>query len=296
LPEWFIVDSIGFNYGEPGFLREYRIIRYLKYHVRGLWLEILDKFKKALDEQLCIITPPVAIKFLEKMQDIPGNMGRPLRELGERIRPCETWHYARHFRFPVALLEEDCTTACPIGMFVCGLAEPLRGWLDGDLAYKTYAGSREAAVNMEKNVFRLDARKYKGIAAAPLDRANFTPDLVMVYCNSAQAARLVAAAEWRTGEPLRVSMAARALCSDGVVQPFQTGRPVLAIPCGGDRDHGRTQDDELVFTIPFGRVEEIIEGWEGYEKTHSAVNLGEANEQRKRYNAMAKVLDKKLGR
>ena len=88
--------------------------------------------------------------------------------------------------------------------------EPPQPWVEGDLAYKIYAGSREAAANMERNIFRLDVDKYQGIALAPLGRANFIPDLVMMYCNPRQAQRLVSAAAWTHGDLLEVSMSARA--------------------------------------------------------------------------------------
>ena len=116
---------------------------------------------------------------------------------------------------------------------------------------------------MEKNLFRLDAGQYQGIALAPLGMADFIADLIMIYCDSRQAMRLVTAAAWTDGEPLRLTMAARGLCSDGVVQPFQIGRPVFAIPCGGERMHGATQDNEVVFTTTIDALEGIIKGLRG---------------------------------
>ena len=259
-------------------------------------MEVLDRFGEAAREQLHLRTSPIAIKFLEPGEPIPQGMGRPLRDLGVRVRPCKAWNLVRQNGLSIAMLEDDFSTGCPASLFMFGIMEPVQPWLDGDLAYGIYAKSREAAVTMEKNVLRLEVGAYKGILLAPLERASFVPDLVMMYCNSQQAMRLVSAAMWTSGEPLRFDMAARGLCSDGVVQPFQIGRPVLAVPCGGDRAHGGTQDDELVFTAPLDALEGIVEGLRAFERTHSTGKLGEESELRKKYNAVAQILDRELGR
>jgi len=172
----------------------------------------------------------------------------------------------------------------------------MKSWLEGDLAYEIYTGTREAAASMESSIFRLETDKFKGIALAPLAKANFIPDLIMMYCDSKQAMRLVTAATYTDGEPLRFSMAARGLCSDGVVQPFQIKRPVVSIPCGGDRLFGVAQDNEIVFTTPVDGLEGIIKGLRVFEQTHSTEHLGGETELRKRYNNLAKRLDEKLGR
>lgn len=264
--------------------------------IRRFELEILERFKEVVDEHLSLRSYPIAIKLLERGEDIPPNMGRPMKDLGESIRPCEGWHFARHKGLHVAMLLEDFSTACPTGMFVFGLLEPIQPWFEGALSYEIYTSSREAAVNMERRVFRLGVDKYKGVAFAPLGKADFAADLVMLYCNSREAMRLVTASAWTDGDPLKVSIAARNVCADAIVQPFQTGQPVLAIPCGGDRNRGVTDDSEIVFTAPVNKLEGIIKGLEQFGKIHRAENLGEQTHLEKRYSEMAKILDKKLGR
>ena len=259
-------------------------------------MEILAEFQKALDEHLHLATHPIAIRFLEKDQDIPGNMGRPKRDLGEPIRPCTAFHLVRRQGHPLAMLEEDFSTGCPAGMFIFGIIEPLKSWIEGELAYEIYTGTKQAAVNMEKSIFRLETDRFKGMMLAPLGKADFVPDLIMIYCDSKQAMHLVTAATYTDGEPLSFSMAARGLCSDGVAQPFLIKQPVVAIPCGGDRLFGVVQDNELVFTTPVDRLEGIIKGMDLFEKTHSVRHLGGNTLLRKRYYAMSKLLDEKLGR
>ena len=194
------------------------------------------------------------------------------------------------------MLEEDFSSACPSGVFVFGLLETIPQWIDGDLSYGLYTGSRAAARNMENQVFRLEAGKYQGVAFATLGEADFTPDLIMIFCNSKDTRRLALASTWATGEPLRVDIFARDLCSEGVVQPLQTGHPAIAIPCGGDRRFGGTDDDEIVFTTPLDRVEVIMEGLENFREVHKVHSLGEDSKFQKSYKEMAKILDGKFGR
>jgi uncharacterized protein (DUF169 family) len=259
-------------------------------------VEIFKGFEKVIDEQLHLASLPIAIKFIKKKKDIPKEIGRAKRDLGEPIRPCTSFHLVRHQGLSLAMLEEDFSTACPAGLYIFGIFEPIKPWIEGELAYEIYTGTREAAANMERSMFRLETGKFKGMALAPLAKANFLPDLIMIYCDSKQAMRLVTAATFTDGEPLRFSMAARGLCSDGIVQAFQIKRPVVSIPCGGDRLFGVAQDNEVVFTTPLDKLEGIIQGLRAFERSHRVAHLGGESELRKRYNKMARILDEKLGR
>jgi len=259
-------------------------------------LKILKEFEKALNEHLSLRNPPVAVKFLKRGEKLPANMGRPKRDLGERVRPCFGWHLARHQNLPVAMLEEDFAAACPASLFIFGLLKPIPSWIEGALAYRIYTVSKKAAATMEGHVPRLELNKFQGVAFAPVSKASFTPDVIMVFCNSKDAGRLVAASAWMTGEPIRNTMAGRALCAEAVIQPFQVGQPVVAIPCAGDRDFGRSQDDEIVFATPLNKLKEIITGLKAFKRTHQLGKLGEESEIRKKYNEMAGIVEKKLGR
>lgn len=259
-------------------------------------METLKAFGAIAAEQLRLRTPPVAIKFLKQGEPVPDGMDRPAHDLGMPIRPCKAWNLVRQTGLSIAMLEEDFSTACPASLFIFGLTEPLPAWLEGDLAYGIYAGTREAAINMEKHVARVKVGEYRGLLLAPLAQTSFVPDLVMAYCNSKQAMQLVAASMWTSGEPLRFDMAGRGLCSDGLVQSLQTRRPVLAIPCGGDRTHGGTQDDELVFITPTAELEGIVEGLRAFARTHRTDRLGGESVLREKYNVMARELDARLGR
>lgn len=254
-------------------------------------MSTITDFEKALETHLSLRSFPIAVKLIKSGEDVPTDYGRPLRDLGERITPCMGWHLARHLGLSVAMGTDDFSSECPSSLFIFGVIEPLQEWIDGDLAYGLYAADREAAKTMEANVPRLAPGEYEGLVFSPLEKASFAPDLVMVYCNSRDAMRLITASAWETGEPLRVSMAGRGLCGDGVVQAFLTGKPVVAIPCGGDRVHGGTQDDEVVFVAPAGHLEGIIAGLEAFKRALRVDRLGGQSVLHGQYSRMAATLD-----
>ncbi|MGZ4164847.1 MAG: DUF169 domain-containing protein, partial [Tumebacillaceae bacterium] len=55
-------------------------------------------------------------------------------------------------------------------------------------------------------------------------------------------------------------------CADIVIKTIQTGEPHVILPCYGDRLFGQTQDNEMAFTIPFARMQELSEGLDGTHK------------------------------
>ena len=57
------------------------------------------------------------------------------------------------------------------------------------------------------------------------------------------------------------------VCADTISNAMLTGELQVAFPCLGDRRFGLAMDSDLIASIPFVIVEEILEGM---EKTHKA--------------------------
>ena len=97
-------------------------------------------------------------------------------------------------------------------------------------------------------------------------RANFEPDVIAVYGNSAQVMRLVNAALFKRGGRIESTTGGRLDCAEIVIQTIVTGEPKVVLPCNGDRVFGMAQDTEMVFTMPWDRADEVLEGLEGTQK------------------------------
>lgn len=105
-----------------------------------------------------------------------------------------------------------------------------------------------------------------GIVFGPLRRAEYKPEVLIIYGNAAQVMRLVAAALYKRGGRIESSFASRMDCSDHLVVPLRTDQPQVILPCNGDRIFAGAQDDEMAFTVPWGKVGELLEGLEGTQK------------------------------
>jgi uncharacterized protein (DUF169 family) len=129
-----------------------------------------------------------------------------------------------------------------------------------------YTATKEAGARTEAAIAKFSWKEYETILCAPLQRADFEPQVAVVYGNSAQVMLLVVAALFKEGGRITSSFAGRIDCSDSVIQTLQTSRPQVILPCYGDRVFGQTQDYEMGFSFPSSFGESLIEGLEGAYK------------------------------
>ena len=108
--------------------------------------------------------------------------------------------------------------------------------------------------------------KYQYMVSAPIDRADFEPDIICTYVNSAQAMRLAQAANSGGGGIGQTAATGIGDCSDIMVSTVKTDLCQFILPSGGDRAFGSTQDYELVFTIPKSKIELMMKALEDTHK------------------------------
>ena len=109
-----------------------------------------------------------------------------------------------------------------------------------------------------------------GVLTYPLARpfAGITPDLVVLYVNTAQAMRFVQAFLYHSGgEFVMKSSGDAGVCSRAIAQVALTGEPTIEIPCMGDRRFAVAQDHELMVGIPYQWLERTAAG---LSATHKA--------------------------
>ena len=66
---------------------------------------------------------------------------------------------------------------------------------------------------VKKLMKKLEAGKYEFMLAAPLDKASFKPDLIIVYGNPGQITKLVQAAVFKTGQALTAKEVGSGMCT-----------------------------------------------------------------------------------
>ncbi len=206
-------------------------------------------------------TFPVAIRMLRPGEEIPEKARRPARDFKKLSMNCQVIDMARRYGWMIALTRED--HICSLGIAALGFEKPTHLHNSGTLCEGMYTETKTAGQRSEAAVDKFAPGEYATLLVAPLDRTTFEPHLVCIYANPAQVMRLTQAALWKRGGKLTSSFGGRIDCSEIIVTTMRTDQPQVILPCSGDRIFGQTQDHEMAFTIPWGQMEEMIEGLRG---------------------------------
>jgi len=174
----------------------------------------------------------------------------------ERMLPagCSYWQHASdgHAFYTLPADHENC----PIGAFTHGVtlapakAQELQS-LVGMMIELQYLWSDEVAG------FPPRTEPMACVAYAPLDRATFTPDVVIVRGNVRQI-MLVAEAARAAGLSESGAAMGRPACAM-LPQAMSASAAVTSLGCVGNRVYTDLADDELYFTIPGGAAQEVFQ-------------------------------------
>jgi len=221
-------------------------------------LSILHNYGEEIDKRLRLQTFPLAVKLLEKEEDIPEGAQRPLRDLGYQLMVCQSFAMSRRDGATVAMLKEDMWCFEPVVGY--GIEKPPQHFLDGYNRFPQDVKTPEAGSNYAREFPRLEYGKYIGVVSAPLATTSFEPDLVMIYCNTEQLSLLLLGREYNDGCNLKCNLSSHAACVYSVVPVMQNKDCHVAVPCRGDRYSGIAKDFEMVFTVSKEKLEDLLLG------------------------------------
>ncbi len=224
-----------------------------------------SQFNALLDQYIRPQTFPVAVKMCARAEDVPAKAKRPVRDLGFQAAICQAISFARHYGWTLALDGNDLS--CPLAQVVFGFAPLTDFYLDGHACAGLYTETPHAGTITEARVDKFPTGAYAALVAAPLARATFEPDVVIIYAMPAQVMRLITAALWKTGGRIESSFSGRIDCSDGVITTMQKQKCQVILPCYGDRIFAQAQDHEMAFSLPRAEIETLAAGLQG---THQA--------------------------
>lgn len=233
--------------------------------LKPVYREYAERFEKLLR----MSTYPLAVRMLEGDEDIPEPAKRPLRDFGCHLYSCQCFNISRRIGETIAQKQEDmwCFEPALAFGFTGGDIESYNEGLKFFLAGKTrYPGGAKDLATAKKwaNSFpRFEADKYTAIVSAPLMRAPFEADLVLLYVNPTQLNQILAGIVFEWGESVPCNIAAHGGCIYYVVPPMRTGGFWVGNPCFGDIAFAMTTPDELVFSAPLAKVEQLLMGMEG---------------------------------
>jgi uncharacterized protein (DUF169 family) len=203
-------------------------------------------------------TFPIAIGFVGA-DEVPVGFRHPRRDFGHPIPVCQGFSMARRYGWSIAMGAQDhlCTT----GAVSLGIVPVKERLLAGEFKLPPWEDNKEARVEFIKNLPKLPYKKNKEILIAPLGKATFEPEVMIIYGNPAQVMLLIDALhKMYEGRPIVSS------CSSLVTIPILTKDHNIGLPCPAEHQVAMTQDDELAYAIPFNRAEELVKGLEKISK------------------------------
>ena len=225
------------------------------------WISLGEKLRNLVNPS----TFPVAVKFLEREEEIPQKAKRPLRGLGVKMAPCQGSAMVRRYGWTVAFTRED--QGCAIAAYTYGWERAINK--DGVIHFFTqmnYASNEKAAAEVLAGFKTLELDNDLIVVYSPLERTKVDPDVVLIYVNPAQMMRLIHGATHRTGKPIESSFSGRAAsCTEGVIGAYLDNAFKVVVPGNGDRVWAGCQDHEMVMAVPGAKLPELVEG---LEKTH----------------------------
>jgi uncharacterized protein (DUF169 family) len=230
----------------------------------------LNEINERLIHYVRIQTYPVAVKFCRASQEIPVRVKFPLKDLGRKIPLCQGLALARRYGWVIAIGNED--QSCPFGALTMGFVPPKAAYLDGTFLDSIHPGKMSIEAGVAQAASRLEYGKYKYAVFAPLHRASFDPDLIVVYGNAAQVARMIQGALRKRGGKLSSSSLGGIACSSVIAKSMLEDECQYVVSGAGDRYFALTQDDELIFTMPRSKIAITLEGLiEGHEGGHHRI-------------------------
>ncbi len=195
----------------------------------------LKKVNETLNTYIRPQTFPIAVRLFAAGEALPAKVKIPVRDLGYPIALCQAWALSRRHGMVVAVGKED--QCCIEGHIAMGFMDhPPQGGLGDD------------SKNHEPG-------RYAYMVSAPIDRADFEPDLICLFVNSAQAMRLAQAAANGGGGIAPTLPSGMGSCGDIAARTVKTDLSQFILPSGGTRVYASTQDDELIFTIPKSKID-----------------------------------------
>lgn len=220
----------------------------------------LAEVEQILNSYLRPATFPVAVKMIGAADEVPERAILPWSNWATKITVCQAIALARRHGLLIALNQDDMY--CPAAGLILGLLPAREKILDATfpVPFPFWVESQSIRDKLVRNMPRLEYGKYTYLVAAPIHQANFEPDVIIIYGNPAQIARLIQAYVYSTGEIVRAENMGSLACGDLITKPMLTDRCHFSMIGGGERIIAQAHDDEAAFAIPVSKVETVVKG------------------------------------
>lgn len=197
---------------------------------------------------------PVAVKLAKTPADIPPGY----QKIGTKSRHCQIVQDARLKGMTGYATREE--HLCKGGAAVMGI-EPSPEIVADGTTYQKLGNFKtvEGAVETVHAIPKLDESYYASVYA-PLEKAEFDPDVVVFVVTPRQALRLSQAYLHTTGGRISSDYSGiQSLCADAVVAVRQRGVPNMTLGCNGSRKYSGIAEDEVILGFPPKDLSAMVE-------------------------------------
>jgi len=199
-----------------------------------------DLISQKIKDNLGLRKSPVAIKFVLKEEDLPEGVSK----IDDNIRHCEMVQKASQGDMFYATSEEQL---CKGGSAALGLQEAPDKVKTGEFYLNTgrFSSIGSAKRTMD-SIPKIDPMMY-ALVYAPLEKANYDPDVIVVIANPAQAMKLAQALIYTLGGRVEADFSGiQSICADAVAGPFLRKTPNFTLGCTGSRKFAEIKEDEVI--------------------------------------------------
>ena len=217
--------------------------------------------QKLMDELVGLRYSAVAVKLIREGDALPEGTVQPTKDWGKHIALCQAFAFARRQDKIIYMEKEDHWCWNPLITY---------GMIDNATAKKgfrelsdTWFGGNTAAGDAYVDSFpTMPYGEYKGILVAPLNNADFQPDVTLVYCKNDQLRVFLMAIETQTHRMLDSSFNSVDSCVYCIVPSMKEGAYRITIPDPGEYERALTPEDDIILTVPQQRETEFYKGVE----------------------------------
>ncbi len=217
----------------------------------------LEEIDEVMSTYIKHQTYPLAIKMLSSEDEIPEDAKRPLEDYGASFTLCQAFGLCRMEGLTI-VLDKD-SQSCPIALAGLGFVKPDE-YLSGKYTLAPVNRPAEAQRRAAGSMPRFEFGTFKYILIAPILKAGFDPDVIILYGSGAQIMRMIQAAVFASGDKLTSESAGSGGCLLPVVAATLEGECKYTVPGNGERRLGLVADGEVTFAMPKSRFEEVVEG------------------------------------
>ncbi len=213
-----------------------------------------------LEERLRLDGTPVAIRMILRGEEPPDG----LLERSKVLSFCQFVTAAATGRYPFWVTGENL--GCYNARIAFGMYDPERDAGLMEKAVRTtigvYAPNAEAARRLIASKPALPPGQANGIAVAPLARATFQPDAVLMIVVPWQAYYAMDDYMYVTGDaPLPMEVGTNSLvCAYGAVRAGHLGKISLTPACTGGRNYAGIERTQMVLAFPGSKLEALMAG------------------------------------